>query len=320
MVPDVQVHVLSPLLPGMKVVCLQEMVADHGRVLHPSGSVALVVYAPPVAERDNQVRVRFVDGLEELVPRDKLVPLVEYQEGQSFENPTFDPSNRLIYRCVIGSQAYGLEDEKSDVDYRGIFLPTANDHWSLHGVPAQWENQTTQEHYWEIQRFIVLALKANPNVLECLYTPLVEKSTPLADELLQMREVFLSKLVYHTFNGYVLSQFKKMKSDVEKYEHPKPKHAMHLIRLLLAGIGMLRHGAMQVRVNEYREELRAIKRGEIAWTEVEKWRKSLHQEFDAAFTQTKLSEYPNYAWANEFLIRARRSAMLEGVPCGSIPG
>ncbi|CAN5411866.1 hypothetical protein BH11PLA2_BH11PLA2_41590 [soil metagenome] len=56
----------------------------------------------------------------------------------------------------------------------------------------------------------MLALKANPNVLECLSSPLVLTATPLATELLAMRSCFLSKLVYQTFNGYVMSQFRKM--------------------------------------------------------------------------------------------------------------
>lgn len=47
-----------------------------------------------------------------------------------------------------------------------------------------------------MQKFIVLALKANPNILECLYTPLVEQVTPIAQELLDMRNIFLSKLIY----------------------------------------------------------------------------------------------------------------------------
>jgi predicted nucleotidyltransferase len=50
-----------------------------------------------------------------------------------------------------------------------------------------------------------MALKANPNVLECLYSPLVEMATPLAQELLAMRSIFLSRLVYQTYNGYVMS-------------------------------------------------------------------------------------------------------------------
>ena len=56
-------------------------------------------------------------------------------------------------------------------------------------MPEQLENDETQEAYWELQKFLTLALKANPNVLECLYTPLVEHATPLAQELLDMRRV-----------------------------------------------------------------------------------------------------------------------------------
>ena len=58
-----------------------------------------------------------------------------------------------------------------------------------------------------------MALKANPNILECLYSPLVEKITPLGEELLGIRHVFLSQMVFQTFNGYALSQFKKIEQD-----------------------------------------------------------------------------------------------------------
>ena len=47
------------------------------------------------------------------------------------------------------------------------------------------EDHAAQECYWELERFLRLALKANPNVLECLYTPLVEHATPLAEELVK---------------------------------------------------------------------------------------------------------------------------------------
>src|SRR5262249_16839999 len=143
---------------------------------------------------------------------------------------------RVIYRCVIGSQAYGLAEAASDVDRRGIYLPTADRHWSLTGLPEQLENHPTQEVYWELQKFLVLALKANPNVLECLDTPLIEKATAVAEELLRLREAFLSRLVYQTYNGYALSQFRKMQANLRNRGRVKWKHVMHLIRLLLAGI------------------------------------------------------------------------------------
>ena len=215
---------------------------------------------------------------------------------------------------MIGSQAYGLADAESDVDRRGVYLPTADQHWSLYGLPEQLENHETQEAYWELQKFLVLALKANPNVLECLYTPLVEKATPLAEELLAMRSVFLSRLVYQTYNGYVMSQFKKMQSDLRNHGRVKWKHVMHLIRLLLSGVGVLRDGFVPVAVGEHRERLLAIRRGEAPWDEVEDWRLRLHREFDAAFETTKLPERPDYERANAFLLRARRLALAEELP------
>jgi predicted nucleotidyltransferase len=214
----------------------------------------------------------------------------------------------VIYRCIIGSQAYGLADSESDIDRRGIYLPPANLHWSLYGVPGQLENHNTQEAYWEIQRFFVLALKANPNVLECLFTPLVELATPLAEELLQSRSIFLSRLVYQTYNGYVMSQFKKMQADLRNRGEVKPKHVMHLIRLLIAGIEVLRTGVVPLRADEHRDRLLAIRRGELAWAEVEEWRKALHREFDAALETTQLPERPDYERANALLIKARRLA------------
>lgn len=208
---------------------------------------------------------------------------------------------------MVGSRAYGLEDDASDTDLRGIYLPPAELHWSLYGIPEQLEQNETQECYWELQKFIVLALKANPNVLECLYSPLVELTTPLAQELLDMRSHFLSQLVYQTYNGYVLSQFKKLEQDLRNHDQIRWKHAMHLIRLLLSGIALLREGVVPVRMEEHRSQLLAIKHEQMAWDEVNARRLRLHQEFDAAFTTTKLPERPDYAKANDFLIRARRS-------------
>jgi predicted nucleotidyltransferase len=213
----------------------------------------------------------------------------------------------VILRCVVGSRAYGLDQEGSDTDRRGIYLPPADLHWSLGGVPDQLEDAQAQETYWELQKFLTLALRANPNILECLYTPAVEMATPLAEDLLEMRSIFLSRHVYQTYNGYVMSQFKKLETDLRVRGEIRWKHAMHLIRLLLAGVQTLREGFVPVRVEEHRDRLLAIRRGETPWTEVNRWRLSLHEEFDAAYAATRLPERPDYAAADAFLIRARRS-------------
>ena len=222
--------------------------------------------------------------------------------------------DRVIFRCVIGSRAYGLARDDSDTDRRGVYLPPADLHWSLSGAPPQLQNDATQEVYWEIQKFITLALNANPNVLECLYTPLVETATPLAEELLDMKTSFLSKLVYRTYSGYVASQFKRMQSGLRNHGQVKWKHVMHLLRLLLSGITVLEEGFVAVDVSDYRDRLIAVRAGGVKWEEVDGWRLELIKEFEAAFTRTALPDRPDYERVDRFLITARRRALQDGLP------
>jgi predicted nucleotidyltransferase len=303
---------------GTQVVALVEVKGPDGKAAHPRGAVGVVVQAP--GDYWHSYRVRFPDGFEAALKRQELSVLSQYKReqigqggvttsGAATSGPLAEYSlfDHVIYRCVVGSRAYGLDDADSDTDRRGVYLPPAELHWSLYGVPEQLENAETEETYWELQKFLTLALKANPNVLECLYTPIVEHATPLARELLAMRESFLSRMVYQTYNGYVLSQFKKLQADLRNKGAVKWKHVMHLVRLLLAGITTLREGVVPVHVGPHRAELLAIKRGELPLEEVEKWRLDLHQQFDAAAEATRLPERPDYERANAFLIRARRS-------------
>mgnify|MGYP002780801617 FL=1 len=313
-----RVHTPADLIysVGTRVVTRVDVVAPNGRILHPAGSVGVVVHAP--VDLDHSYRVKFLDGFEQVLRPDELRLLAELKQDEigdeSISVSREDLYGRIILRCVIGSQAYGLAGEGSDVDRRGIYLPPADLHWSLHGVPEQLESAERQEAFWEIQKFLILALKANPNVLECLYTPLVERATPLAQELLAMRSCFLSRLVYQTFNAYVAPQCKKMQADLRNRGQVKWKHVMHLIRLLISGTRTLKDGFVPVRVDEHRDQLLAIKRGEVPWDETEKWRLSLHEEFDRAFAVTTLPERPDYNRVNAFLVRARRLAIEERLP------
>ncbi len=201
---------------GTQIVALKQVQGSDNRVAHPAGAVGVIVRVP--RDRTHSYRIRFVDGFEAALQHDNLMLLAEYKQGAINESEQTLSSHglfdRVIYRCVVGSRAFGLDTEESDTDRRGIYLPPADLHWSLYGVPEQLENDQTEEVYWELQKFLVMALKGNPNILECLYTPMVEDITPLGQELLDMRSAFLSRLVYQTYNGYVMSQFKRMKADL----------------------------------------------------------------------------------------------------------
>ncbi len=306
-------HLQNPSA-GTQVVSLIEVRGTNNSLVHPRGAVGVVTRTPT---GDGHYLVRFPDGFEASFTRDQLDILKHFKHRLGNGTPVSDPASAgtdsafdfeqfIIYRCVVGSRAYGLDNDESDTDRRGIYLAPAEMQWSLYGAPEQFEDNAAQSCYWELQKFLTMALKANPNILECLYSPMVEKVTPLGEELLAMRQVFLSQMIFQTFNGYAMSQFKKIEQDIRNSGQIKWKHAMHLLRLLLTGAETLRNGDVPVRVDAHRDRLLAIKRGETPWTEVDAWRKELHRDFERALAETKLPERPDYEAANRFLIKARR--------------
>lgn len=286
-------------------------------LVHPRGAVGVVTRTP--SGQDTAFLVRFPDGFEFALEPGQMEVLKHFNarlgsvragqaEAEPGLQPDFDLERLVIYRCVVGSRAYGLDTDDSDTDRRGVYLAPARLHWSLFGAPEQFEDNSAQSCYWELQKFLVMALKANPNILECLYSPLVEKTAPLGQKLLSIRAGFLSQMIFQTFNGYAMSQFKKIEQDLRNHGEVRWKHAMHLLRLLLCGAGALRQGCVPVRVDaERRESLLAVKRGELSWAEVNAWRKELHRDFECALMETRLPERPDYEAANRFLIKARHA-------------
>ena len=319
-------HQPDNIFAGTQVVSLVEVRGTNNSLVHPRGAVGVVTRTPTGDQ--NQFLVRFPDGFEASLTREQLDVLKHFKDrlGQvgrvtpcappliqsapdgslGTASPTFDLEQFILYRCVVGSRAYGLDSDESDTDRRGIYLAPAELQWSLFGAPAQFEDNATQSCYCELQKFLTMALKANPNILECLYSPMVEKVTPLGEELLAMREAFLSQMIFQTFNGYAMSQFKKVEQDLRNRGEVRCKHTMHLLRLLLTGATTLREGHVPVHVEAHRDRLLAVKRGELPWPEVDAWRKELHRDFERALAETKLPERPDYEKANEFLIKARR--------------
>lgn len=302
-------HKLDNVPAGTQVVILEEVRTSNNVVAHPRGAVALVTRTP--AGEEEHYLVRFPDGFEGSLLRAQFDVLKHFKgripTGLAPKNFALEDST--IYRCIAGSRAYGLESESSDTDWRGVYLAPADMHWSLFGAPGQFEDSGGQSCYWELQKFLGMALKANPNILECLYSPLVDKVAPLGEQLLSIRERFLSQMIFQTFNGYAMSQFKKIEQDLRNHGEVRWKHAMHLLRLLISGAGALREGRVPVRVEAHRDRLLSIKRGGEPWAEVDAWRLVLHQDFEDALKVTRLPERPDYDAANRFLLEARRSAV-----------
>jgi predicted nucleotidyltransferase len=271
----------------------------------PVGSVAEVLEAP--ASNSRPYLIRFVDGVTMRVKFAELV-IRKRELDEELATPGPDLRHFVILRVAVGSRAFGLATESSDEDRRGVFLPPAELTWSLFRPPEQVEyaSDGIEEVDWELEKFLRLALQANPNILETLWSPQVLHITELGQELREMRAAFLSRHLYKTYSGYVLSQFRLMRRNFEKTSKYKAKHAMHLVRLLYSGIHALRTGEILVDVGEQRDELLGIKAGHLSFEEVRTRALELDQIFQQAFTATRLPERPDYERVNRFLIQARR--------------
>ncbi|MCT9935089.1 nucleotidyltransferase domain-containing protein [Planotetraspora sp. A-T 1434] len=213
-----------------------------------------------------------------------------------------------VLSVVVGSRAYGLETESSDVDRRGVFVAPTPLFWRLDKPPTHVEGPMPEQFSWEIERFCVLALQANPTVLECLWSPIVEHSGPLGDGLLAIRQAFLSRKAERTFAGYADEQLRRLGSLDSPDGDVRPrKMAMHMIRLLLSGLHLARHGEPLVRVDAHRDRLLAVRRGDLDWPEVRRWRDELAAQI--AEVGSVLPERPDRDTVEDFLITARRSSL-----------
>ena len=297
----------APISVGTRVVSTVEVETPAG--VRPDGTVAEVVRVPPADTEP--YTICFADGTQSRVERSELEILSHFQEPDRPEEPASFATltETVFFECVVGSRAHGLGGEDSDRDIRGIFLPPARMHWSLWDVPEQLEDQTADVVYWEIAKFLRLALRASPNVLELLYSPMILRCDEVGDRLLDSREAFLSGLVYQSHMGYALSQHRRLQDGREEDGAYDAKGALHMIRLLIAAIDILETGTVEVEVGERREELLSIKQGEISWKELEVLRRELVDRLERAHAETDLPERPDYETANQFLIWARRRAV-----------
>jgi predicted nucleotidyltransferase len=294
--------------PGSQVVLRYERRVPGTDSVKPAGAVAEVVESP--ASNDRPYLVRFLDGASfRLKFGELLVRRGDHTvEGAATATAGPDVSPFVVYRVTVGSRAFGLSTESSDEDRRGVFLPPAEWHWSLTRPPEQVEFFAggVEEVDWDVEKFVRLALQANPNILETLWSPAVLHADETGEELRAIRRCFLSRHLYRTYSGYVLSQFRLMKKGFATDRRYKPKHAMHLIRLLHSGIHALCEGEIRVDVAEHRDELLAIRRGEVPFEAVEARALELDRVFQEAFASTRLPERPDAERANRFLIDARR--------------
>ncbi len=134
----------------------------------------------------------------------------------------------LLFECISGSKAYGLNTPQSDTDLKGVYYMPKDLFYGLEYVP-QISNETNDEVYYELGRFVELLCKNNPNLLEILASPddCILYKHPLMDRL--KLDMFLSKLCKETFAGYAHSQIRKARGYKKKIVNPMEKERKNVL-------------------------------------------------------------------------------------------
>lgn len=221
----------------------------------------------------------------------------------------FDIEKHTILAGYMGSHSHGtyIPPKKGgidDKDIMGICIPPKSFYFGLQKFE---QLQVFVQEYdiviYEIRKFINLLLKNNPNVMGLLWLPenLYVKRTPIADVLIQNRDIFSSKEAYKSFTGYAYSQLLKMekhecngflgskrKQLIEDHGYDT-KNAAHLIRLLRMGIEFLCTGEVNV-FRDDAKQLIAIKKGQYSIEKIKEMAEDLFKVSQQALITSKLPD------------------------------
>lgn len=127
---------------------------------------------------------------------------------------------KLIFRCKFGSHLYGTNTETSDLDYKSVFIPDAND-LILQKAPKTKTTSTKKgverntsldidDESFSVQQFMKLLLEGQTGALDMLFCPeeMIIHKTPEWDEIVKNKDKFLHSGT-SAFVGYTQKQAAK---------------------------------------------------------------------------------------------------------------
>lgn len=119
--------------------------------------------------------------------------------------------SNIMFLTLGGSYAYGTNIETSDVDIRGCALNTQEEILTNKKF-EQFVNEETDTTIYGFNKLVNLLTNVNPNTIEMLgcrpehYLYI----SPIGQELIDNRYIFLSKKCVHSFGGYASSQLRRL--------------------------------------------------------------------------------------------------------------
>ena len=89
----------------------------------------------------------------------------------TFEKLLSPVSDRVIFRGVWGSHAYGTNTPESDRDTIGVFVMEQRHYLAIGDPVRQIADAGNDNRFYTLKNYLELAANANPNILDSLFLP-----------------------------------------------------------------------------------------------------------------------------------------------------
>lgn len=233
--------------------------------------------------------------------------------------------DNLIFLARTGSYLYGTNVEDSDTDYVGVtYAPTS--YWLGNDTFEVKDKDKDQDQIdytiYDFRKFVSLASKSNPNILEIVWIPpdsphCLKMDHIWRESIYANRWKFHTQRTYHAFSKFAESQIRKLtniqsnkpsRAAIKEKYGWDTKFAMHTLRLLHEATDLM-EGRDIVYPRPKQEYYRGIREGRV-WgkDEFDRCVEYLQQvsrdfETDYALISNELPNSCNRQFVNDLLVR-----------------
>ena len=256
--------------------------------------------------------------------------IIKHLKKQNLINPPHYVHDSLQYEVMMGSIAYGVSSNVSDIDVYGFCIPNKDIIFphlkgEIRGFGRQIQNfdQYQQHHVidpsnqkeydmsiYNIVKYFQLVMDNNPNMIDSLFVPrrCILYTTKIGEMVRERRKDFLHKGCFHKLKSYAFSQMHKMriknpegkrKELIEKYGYDV-KFAYHVVRLLNECEQILIEHDLDLERN--REQLKDIRNGQWTMNQIEEYFYSKEKQLEELYIKSDLPHSPDEDKIKELLL------------------
>jgi predicted nucleotidyltransferase len=238
-----------------------------------------------------------------------------------------------LYLTIMGSMAYAVNNDESDLDIYGfcappqeiIFPHTAGfipgfgkkpevfNVFDPHHIMSPDGRTSYDFGVYNIVRYFDLCMANNPNMIDSLFTAdaLVIHRTRVSDIVRENRRMFLHKGAWHKYKGYAFAQMQKIKGGANQSNPERAattaehgydlKFAYHVVRLMLEVEQIMIEGDLDLMRNK--EQLKSIRRGEWSLERVESYFMEKELSLEQVYLDSNLPYEPAVDAIRDLLFR-----------------